>query len=97
MPAPSKLPPPAARSAPLTAPPLTDLTKPWCVARFTHSDGKPWTFYSSINEMTGDRLTAFNHLGPEIGHSEGEVRRILRNILKKATDVEIVGTIKPAT
>lgn len=82
---------------PLAALPLTDLSQPWCVARFTHfQDGKTHQFYSAINTMTGNRLSAFDNDAPSIGDPVEWVRTVLRDIQAKASNVEIIGNIKPA-
>lgn len=82
---------------PLKPNPLIDQSKPWTVARFTHlPDGSTRTFYSGINEMSGNRLSAFGSDTPSINEPVSWVQTVLRDILAKASNVEIIGTIKPA-
>lgn len=81
-------------NGPLEAPPLTDKTRPWGVARFRHKDGTIREFYSVVNEMSGSRLSAFGREAPSIGDDMSWVRSVFRDIHRKATDVEYIGTIK---
>lgn len=77
----------------LEAPPLTDTTKPWVVVRFTHfRDGLTHKFYSVVNEMSGNRLSAFDDDAPGIDDPIAWVRSVLRDIHSKASNVEVIGT-----
>lgn len=75
-------------------PPLTDKTKPWGVCTFTHSDGTRRKFYSVVNEMSGNRLSAFDSNPPDIDEPMAWVKTVFRNIHRKAKDVKYNGTIK---
>ena len=72
---------------------LADETKPAGRIKFIHfRDGKEHYFYSAVNEMTGDRLSAFDASAPIIGQTVDEVRKIFANIRKKATSIiECIG------
>lgn len=70
------------------------MKKPWGIARFRHSDGKIHEFYSVINEMSGNRLSAFDCDAPGIDDEMAWIKSVFRDIHKKATEVEYKGTIK---
>jgi len=79
----------------LLPPPLTDKTQFWVKVEFTHAkDGQRHTFYSAVNRLTGDRLTAFDRNPPSINDSKGWVKSVLRDILDKATDVRVIWNLK---
>jgi hypothetical protein len=61
--------------------------------RFIHfGDGKEHTFYSCINDLSGDRLSAFDSDPPTINDPLRWVRSVFRDIREKATEVlEVVG------
>lgn len=59
--------------------------------RFIHSDGKEHYFYSVINDMTGDRMTAFDLSAPSINDETGYVKSVFRNIRKNAQVLEVIG------
>ena len=82
---------------PLAPHPLGDTTKPWIHLRFIDSAGKSHSFYSYINEMSGNRLTAFDADAPSIDDSVAWIKTVIRDILLKSTNAEMIGTIKPAT
>ena len=82
---------------PLKMRPLTDEAEPWVVVRFTHfRDGLTHMFYSAVNEMSGNRLSAFDNDPPGINDPKAWVQTVLRDIHAKASNVEMIGTIKPA-
>ena len=68
-----------------------DKTKPWVYVEFTHSDGLSHIFYSAINEMTGDRLSAFDDSPPTVGDSLSWVKSVVRDIKARAENVKIKG------
>lgn len=77
----------------LRAPPLTDKSQPWVVVEFTHfRDGQRHRFYSAVNEMTGNRLSAFDSDPPAIGDPLAWVRSVIRDIRAKASDVRVIGS-----
>lgn len=78
----------------LESPRLTDKSKPWGITRFRHKDGKIHTFYSVVNEMSGNRLSAFDSSAPGIDDEMKWVKSVFRDIQKKATEVEYIGSIK---
>lgn len=56
--------------------------------RFIHfGDGKEHCFYSCVNDMSGNRLSAFDNDPPNIGDSLAWVESVFRDIRKKATKV----------
>lgn len=56
--------------------------------RFIHfRDGKEHYFYSCVNDMSGNRLSAFDNDSPNIGDSLAWVESVFRDIRKKATKV----------
>ena len=57
-----------------------------------YTDKKEHTIISTINRLTGDRMTGCDHSPPSIGHSVKEVQTIFNNIRKKSLKViEVVG------
>lgn len=72
--------------------PLIDLKSPWIEITFIHEDGKEHSFYSGINTLSGDRLSAFDKAPPTINESIGEVKNTIRNIKRKATIVSVFGS-----
>lgn len=65
---------------------------PAILVRFIHfADGKEHKYMSAINDLTGDRLTAFDNDPPTIGHTFNEVLKVVRNIQKKSKILEIIG------
>lgn len=76
------------------APSLTDFDSPWIVVEFIHSDNTPHNFYSVINEMTGNRLSAFDTSPPTIDQPLKEIRSIIKKIQTNAKDVKIYGSMK---
>jgi len=74
-------------------PPLTDTTKPWGVIRFIHTHGEKCKFYSVVNEMSGNRMTAFDNDPPGIDDEMPWIKSVFRDIRKKAIKVlEYQGT-----
>jgi len=81
----------------LLPPPLTDESKPWGVIKFkcTHgkyADGEIHEFYSCVNEMTGDRLSAIDTDGPEINDTIKWVKSVFRDIRARETIVGFGGS-----
>lgn len=71
-----------------TVHPLCDTTKPWGVIRFIHfRDGSEHKFYTMINEMTGNRMTAFDNDPPGINNEMNWIKSVFKDIRKKATKV----------
>lgn len=71
---------------------LTDRALPWGVITFIHTDGKEHKFYTSVNEMSGNRLTAFDNDPPGIDDSMAWIKSVFRNIRRKAEVTGFVGT-----
>ena len=74
------------------APSLTDTKKPWGVIRFIHKDGTEHEFYSAVNEMSGSRLTAFDHEPPTIDDEMKWIKSVFRDIRKKTEVLGYAGT-----
>lgn len=76
------------------APMLTDLDSPWIVVEFIHSDNTPHKFYSVVNQLSGNRLSAFDSAAPYIDQPLTEIRAIIKKIQSNAKDVKIYGSMK---
>ena len=74
---------------------VADLKKPWGVIRFIHKDGTEHQFYSYINDMTGNRLSAFDSTAPTIGEMPW-VKSVFRDIHVKAQVLEVAGPLAQA-
>jgi hypothetical protein len=74
--------------------PLCDMSKPWGVIKFVHfRDGSERKFYSMVNKMTGNRMTAFDNDPPGIDDPMPWIKSVFKDISKKATKViEYQGT-----
>lgn len=72
--------------------PLTDTEKPWGVITFIHSDGKEHLFYTAANEMSGNRLSAFDNAAPSIDDEISWIKSVFRDIRKKAKVTGFGGT-----
>ncbi len=59
---------------------LVETSKPWGCVDFLHN-GNETRFYSAVNRLNGDRLSAFNHNAPTINDLKGD-RVTFKNILK---------------
>lgn len=68
----------------MNPPPLTDMSKPWGVIEFEHTDGTRHKFYCATNEMSGNQLSAFDNAPPCINLPTGEVKKMFKNIRTKA-------------
>lgn len=66
---------------------LTDKTLPHGEIRFIHSDGKEHRFYTAVNEMTGDRLSAFDNSAPTLNESLSSIRATFSRIRATAQKV----------
>ena len=73
----------------INAPDLTDKNKPWGVIRFIHTDGKEHEFYSVVNEMSGDRLAAFDSDAPSIEDDLVWSKSVFRDIRNRA--IKVIG------
>lgn len=51
---------------------------------FIHSDDQRHEYYSVINSLTGDRLSAFDNNAPTVNQSVKLVQTIFNNIRRKA-------------
>lgn len=69
---------------------------PWGIIKFIHfRDNKEHTFYSCINDLSGDRLSAFGGDAPGINDEMKWVKSVFRGIKKKSSKViSYEGTIK---
>jgi hypothetical protein len=77
----------------LTPHQIGDTEKPWGEIKFIHTDGKEHIFYSYINEMSGNRLSAFDNDPPSINDPIKWVKSVFRDIRKKATVIESIGNL----
>jgi hypothetical protein len=66
--------------------PLCDMEKPWSVIRFIHK-GSEREFYTMINTMTGDRMTAFDNDPPSINDPVKWIKSVFRDIHKRSDKV----------
>lgn len=70
---------------------ISSLARKSCASgmiRFIHfRDGKEHKFYSVVNDMSGDRLSAFDGDPPTINDSLKWVRSVFRDIRRKSTKV----------
>ena len=75
----------------LKPPSLTDLSKPWAVILFIHSDGTEHIYYTAVNRLSGNRLSAFDHEAPSIGDN-ARVKSVFNNIRNKAKVLGFAGS-----
>ncbi len=67
---------------------LVDRSKPFGCISFIHfRDGSTKSFYSVVNEMSGNRLSAFGNNAPDIDDPVAWAKSVFRDIHKKATKV----------
>lgn len=76
--------------------PLIRKEAPWCVIEFIHFKGeKKHVFYSCVNDMSGNRLSAFDNDSPSVNDELKWVKSVIRDIKNKAVKViSYEGTIK---
>lgn len=60
---------------------------PFIEVRFIHSDGNEHYFYSVVNDLSGDRLSGFDHGAPTINESLASIRATVARIKHKALRV----------
>ena len=73
---------------------LVDKKKPWGYIKFTHKDGKAHEFYSCVNRLNGDRLSAFDSHSPYVNESVKWAKSVFRDIFTKSKGVlEFEGNI----
>lgn len=58
---------------------------------FIHTDGKEHTFYSCVNKMSGNRLSAFDNNPPDINDSLAWVKSVFRDIRAKRQVMSCIG------
>jgi hypothetical protein len=66
---------------------LVDKDKPWGYVKFIHKDGSVHEFYSCINKLSGDRLSALDKNPPCINESLKWVKSVFRDIFKKSEGI----------
>ena len=71
---------------------ITDKTKPYGIIRFMVQNGKERSFYSVVNDLTGDRLSGFDTNPPSVNDSISWVKSVFRDIRKKTTVLNYAGT-----
>jgi len=72
---------------------IIDKTKPYGIIRFKDQNGKERSFYSAVNDLTGDRLSGFDTNPPSINDSLDWVKSVFRDIRKKTTVLSFKGVI----
>ena len=77
---------------------LVDKSKPWGTITFLHhKTGEKREFYSCINRLTGNRLSAFNNEPPSIDDNLRWVKSVFKDINSKCKILSFEGTIKTST
>jgi len=71
--------------------PLASSSKKSGKIRFIHSDGNEHYFYTCVNDLSGDRLSAFDNDPPRINSDMSWIKSIFSNIRKNNTVLEIIG------
>lgn len=69
------------------AQPNTKAGKIW----FIHKDGKEHYFYTVVNDMTGNRLSAFDNDHPSIDDNLSWIKSVFRDIRLKAKVTKVIG------
>jgi hypothetical protein len=59
--------------------------------RFIHSDGKEHCFVTTINSLTGSRMSGFDSSAPSIDLPLKEIKNIFRNIRNSCDIIESIG------
>ena len=73
---------------------LADKKKPWGYIKFIHKDGKEHEFYSCVNRLNGNRLSAFDSHSPYVNESVKWAKSVFRDIFTKSKGVlEFEGNI----
>lgn len=67
--------------------PNTPAGKIW----FIHKDGQEHYFYSCVNDLTGNRLSAFDSEAPSIDDPIAWVKSVFKDIRKKAKVIKEIG------
>ncbi len=81
----------ATNHKPLTTSSLHDSRKKGGAIAFIHKDGTQHTFYSWVNKLSGNRLSAFDDNAPYIGDSLAWVRSVFKDIRAKDEVLESIG------
>jgi hypothetical protein len=77
---------------------LVDKSKPWGTITFLHhKTGKKHEFYSCINRLSGNRLSAFDNNPPSIDDNLRWVKSVFKDINSKCKILAFEGTIKTST
>jgi len=71
--------------------PLASPNKKSGKIRFIHSDGKEHSFYSCVNSLSGQRLSAFDNEAPTIEADKSSIRSIFNKIRMKCKVLEVIG------
>lgn len=67
---------------------LIDTRKPYGEIVFVHfRDGTTHKFWTAVNKLTGERLSAFDNNPPDIGESVAYCKSVFSDIRRKATRV----------
>jgi hypothetical protein len=58
---------------------------------FIHSDGKKHFFYSCINDLSGDRLSAFDREAPDVAQDDKWAKSVFKDIKAKCKVISCIG------
>ena len=73
---------------------IVNQSKPFAEIKFIHKDGKQHSFYTAVNDLTGNRISGFDGAAPSIDDSMSWIMTVFRDIYKKAKVIEISGDKK---
>ncbi len=73
---------------------LANKKKPWGYVKFIHRDGKIHEFYSCVNRLNGDRLSAFDNHSPYVNETLKWAKSVFRDIFTRSKGIlEFEGNI----
>jgi hypothetical protein len=73
---------------------LANKKKPWGYVKFIHRDGKVHEFYSCVNRLNGDRLSAFDNHSPYVNETLKWAKSVFRDIFTRSKGIlEFEGNI----
>lgn len=65
---------------------------PYGFIEFIHTDKQKYTYFSAVNDLTGDRLSGFDNEPPTIGLSVSDCKKVFQNIRRKGKVIDYIGT-----
>jgi len=71
--------------------PLADKSKPWGVIKF-ELEGKIHVYYTMINRLSGNRMSAYNSEAPYINSTMAEEKKEFKKIRELAKILDYQGT-----